>query len=87
MHVLGETFVRIEGMDRARQQQYAGETRAQHRHNRGRGPVKAKRQWSAKSNVPHVVPEQRETTVHSAALIHGLTKKKQRNHNTADGEV
>ena len=87
MNVLGDTFIGIEGVNRGCQQQYAGETKAQRRRNRGRGPVKAKRKWLARTSVSHVVPELREATVHSAALIHGLFKKKQRNYDTPDGEV
>jgi len=57
MDVLGDTFVRIEGANRARQQQHAGKTRAQHRRNRAARPFKAKQKRSARSYVSHVVPE------------------------------
>src|SRR5271157_4567740 len=61
MDVLGDVFVRIEGVNRAWQQQYTGETKAQRRRNRGRGPVKATRKWSARSHFSHS-RERRQTT-------------------------
>jgi len=70
-----DTFVRIEGVDRAYKQQDGGEIRRQHGHNRGAAPVESKQTWSARSSVCHGVPEQRETAVHSATLVHGLCQQ------------
>ena len=44
----------IEGVNRARQQQYAGETRTQRRHNRAARPFKAKQKRSARGYFSHV---------------------------------
>jgi hypothetical protein len=72
-------IVPIEGVDRAYKQQDGGEISRQHGHNRSAAPLESKQKWSARSSVSHGVPEQRETAVHSATLVHGLC---QQNNNT-----
>ena len=54
MHVLGETFVRIEGVKRALQKQQAGDTGAQSGRKRAAGPLETKQQRSARSYLSHV---------------------------------
>src|SRR5271165_4875276 len=54
MHVLGKTFVRIEGVNRACQQQDAGETGAQRGRNRAADQVETKQKRPARSYLSHV---------------------------------
>ena len=73
--VLGDTFIRIEGVNRAYKEQDRGEISRQHGHNHGAAPVESKQTWWAKSSIFHGVPEQRGTAVHSATLVHGLCQQ------------
>src|SRR5271166_5378876 len=54
MNVLGDTFVWIEGVSRACQQQDVGETGAQRGRNRAAGPVETKQKRSTRSYLAHV---------------------------------
>ena len=51
MDVLGDALVRVEGVNRGWQEQYAGNISAPERRNRGPGPVKAKHKRSAGSHL------------------------------------
>ena len=71
VYVLGETFVGIEGVNRACQKQHAGETGGQRGRDRGAGPLETKQKRSARIDFPHV----RQRTAPDSMVpfsLHGL---------------